>query len=261
MLLTVSSNSNFITNCIDIFIKYRPSFLLGIKYTLIIALTGTCIGLILGLFVGGLKAIKVEKQASSSVKVIKKIYDVISTIYIEFFGGTPMMIQAMFIYYALLKVFNWTPEVAGIFIVSVNTGAYMSEIIRSGIQSVDNGQVEAARSLGMSSIQTMFSVVLPQAIKNAFPAIGNEFIVNIKDSSVLSIISVTDLMFQTKRIGGSTFKYPEASFVALMIYLVITLITSLILRQVEAKINHVNTSIPQSDTNISSINLAKGKDK
>ena len=100
--------------------------------------------------------------------------------------------------YAFKPIFNWTNTVASVFIISVNTGAYMSEIVRSGIQSVDGGQTEAARSLGMSNIQTMMLVVLPQAIKNAFPSIGNEFIVNIKDSSVLSIISISSYLINTK---------------------------------------------------------------
>lgn len=239
---------NFITNCINIFSKYLPSFVLGIQTTLIVSLSGTIIGLILGLIIGGLRAITIDSSSSSIVKIAKKIFDIISTIYIEVFRGTPMMIQAVFIYYALRPLLKWTNLTAAIFVVSVNTGAYMSEIIRSGIQSVDNGQTEAARSLGMSSFQTMMLVVLPQAIRNAFPSIGNEFIVNIKDSSVLMIISITELSFQTKSIAGSTYLFEQTYFVSACIYLSLTVTTSLILRFIERKLNHVPHSYPSSVT-------------
>ena len=138
----------------------------------------------LGLLVGGLRAVRLDITSSSAARFFKKIFDVIANIYILVFRGTPMMVQAVFIYYALLNVIHWDSMGAAIFVISINTGAYMAEIIRSGIQAVDAGQTEAARSLGMSNAQTMMGVVLPQAVRNAFPAIGNELIVNIKDSSV-----------------------------------------------------------------------------
>ncbi|MBE6108218.1 MAG: amino acid ABC transporter permease [Erysipelotrichaceae bacterium] len=251
----------FLTTCLNIFIKYWPSILLGIRTTLLIALLGTFLGLGLGLVVGGLKAIQLDKNASKALKITKKIYDAISTIYIEVFRGTPMMVQAVFLYYLLRPVFNWSPTVAAVFVISVNTGAYMSEIIRSGIQAVDKGQTEAARSLGMSSMQTMMLVVLPQAIRNAFPAIGNEFIVNIKDSSVLMVLSVTELMFQMKSIAGSNFKFVETYFVTACIYLSLTLITSYLLRLVEKKLNNTTHSYPASVTVPGSVNKAQMKEE
>jgi len=238
----------FLSTSLNILIKYWPSILLGIRTTLIIALLGTFLGLGIGLVVGGLKAIELDKTASAFAKIIKKLYDVLSTVYIEVFRGTPMMAQAVFLYYLLRPVFGWTPIVAAVFVISVNTGAYMSEIVRSGIQAVDKGQTEAARSLGMTSIQTMMLVVLPQAIKNAFPAIGNEFIVNIKDSSVLMILSVTELMFQMKSIAGSNFKFIETYFVTACIYLCLTLITSFLLRLIEKRMNSTAHSYPASVT-------------
>lgn len=155
--------------------KYWPMFWAGIKITLLISLTGTIIGLVIGLIVGSARSIssKIEPRDSFATKIVKRIVNVIACVYIEFFRGTPMMVQAVFLYYGLKSVFNWTPVVAGICIISINTGAYMAEILRSGIQSVDVGQTEAARSIGMTSAQTMLHVVLPQGIKNAFPAIGN----------------------------------------------------------------------------------------
>lgn len=240
--------------------NYRSIFL-GVQSTLLVALTGTLIGLCIGLLVGGLKAIRVDDNASVPVKVAKKVYDILSTVYIEIFRGTPMMIQALFLYYALLKVFNWTPIIAGIFVISVNTGAYMSEIIRSGIQSVDKGQTEAARSLGMSNWQTMMLVVLPQAIKNAFPAIGNEFIVNIKDSSVLSVISVTELMFQANRIAGANYKFQETYFIVACVYLTLTMTVSFLLRMIEKRMNQTSTSYPQSITSTESMTMATQGEK
>lgn len=243
--------------CLEILTKYFPSFLLGIRTTLIVALSGTFIGLLIGLFVGGLRAIKLDKTVPSLNKVVKKIIDIIAKVYIEVFRGTPMMVQAVFIYYLVYtNIVRWDKMIAAIFIISINTGAYMAEIIRSGIQSVDVGQSEAARSLGLSSWQTMMNIVLPQAIKNAFPAIGNELIVNIKDSSVLMIISITELMFQSNSIAGTTYKFTETYFVTAMIYLFLTTISSFVLHLIEKRINNTRTSLPQSDTNFSSITIA-----
>ncbi|MBQ1289526.1 MAG: amino acid ABC transporter permease [Erysipelotrichaceae bacterium] len=246
--------------CIEIFLKYLPSFLLGIRTTLVLSLAGTLIGLLLGRLVGGLKAIRIDENASSLLKFLKKLFNILATVYIEIFRGTPMMVQAVFIYYLVyMNIFPWDKFVAALFVISVNTGAYMSEIIRSGIQSVDRGQTEAARALGFTNMQTMFDVVLPQAVKNAFPAIGNEFIVNIKDSSVLMIISITELMFQSSSIVGTTYRFTETYFVTACVYLLLTMVTSVILHIVENRMSHTNTSIPQSDTDPSNMKLARGK--
>lgn len=236
----------FIDTCLSILITYWPSLLLGVKTVLLIAVSGTVIGMMIGLIIGGLRAIKVEK--GTYVYIIKWVYNVLAKCYIEVFRGTPMMVQAVFIYYWLKPTFGWTPIIAGIFVISVNTGAYMAEIVRAGIQSVDVGQTEAARSLGMTSGQTMLNIILPQAIKNAFPAMGNEFIVNLKDSSVLNVISVTELFFQTKSIAGSLYKYEETFFVSAIIYLCLTTITSYILHLIEKHLNNTRTSFPSSST-------------
>lgn len=243
--------------CLEILERYYPSFLLGVRTTLIVAISGTLIGLLIGLLVGGIRAIKLDKTAASYRKVLKLFVDVAARIYIEVFRGTPMMVQAVFIYYLVYtNIVRWDKMTAAIFIISINTGAYMAEIVRSGIQAVDPGQNEAARSLGMSSMQTMMNVVLPQAIRNAFPAIGNELIVNIKDSSVLMIISITELMFQSNSIAGTTYRFTETYFVTAMIYLLLTGTSSIVLGWIERRINHTRTSLPQSDTNFSSISLA-----
>lgn len=250
-----------VENLLEIIEAYWPSLLLGIRITLIVAITGTVCGIIIGLIVGGLKAVRLDYTASPLSRFIKKAYDILANVYITFFRGTPMMVQAIFFYYLFLDVFNWDTLTAGMTVISVNTGAYMAEIIRSGIQAVDAGQTEAARSLGMSNVQTMMSVVLPQAVRNAFPAIGNELIVNIKDSSVLMIISITDLMFQAKSIAGTTYHFTETYFLVAMVYLFLNLIATIILNLIEKRLNKTTISIPQSDTNPASIAYAKPQEQ
>lgn len=252
----------FFKNIADIISQYGSSLLVGVRTTLLVSLTGTLFGLILGLLVGGIRAIRLDYTASAPARFFKKLFDIIANIYITVFRGTPMMVQAVFIYYALLNVIHWSTLTAAIVVISINTGAYMAEIIRSGIQAVDIGQTEAARSLGMSNMQTMMSVVLPQAIRNAFPAIGNELIVNIKDSSVLMIISITELMFQAKSIAGSTFLFTETYFIEAMIYLFLNLIATLILNAIEKHLNKdVTVSVPMSDTSPASIGYAEIQDR
>ena len=246
----------FISNILKIFRTYGTSLLLGVRTTLLVAITGTLAGLVIGLIVGGIRAIRLDFTASDASRITKKIIDGILNVYIGIFRGTPMMVQALFIYYLLLDLIHWTYLQAAIVVISINTGAYMAEIIRSGIQSVDEGQREAARALGMSNSQTMMEVILPQAIKNAFPAVGNEFIVNIKDSSVLMIISITELMFQAKSIAGSTFLFTETYFIEAVIYFILTTIANIVLNAIERHMDNGNVSLPMSDTNPASMNLA-----
>lgn len=248
----------FLTNIASIFSRYGTSIWLGIRTTLYVSTIGTVCGFLIGLVVGALRASKPDANASGAWRITKKILDVIANIYIAIFRGTPMMVQALFIYYSLVNVIHWSNMGAALFVISINTGAYMAEILRSGIQAVDPGQNEAARSLGMTSSQTMLNVILPQAVKNAFPAIGNEWIVNIKDSSVLMIISITELMFQSKSIAGSTYHYTEMYFVEALIYFIMTTIASLILNAMEARLRQKKTSPPQSDTDPSNMMLAQG---
>ena len=239
---------------LEIFERYFSSFVLGVRTTLLVSLLGTLFGFLIGLVVGGIKAIKLDRNAKPNKKIAKKVYDILSVIYIEVFRGTPMMVQAVFIYYLVYtNVFHWDKMFAAIVIISINTGAYMAEIIRSGIQAVDIGQSEAARALGMDNMQTMANVVLPQAIKNAFPAIGNELI----DSSVLMIISITELMFQSSSIAGTTYRFTETYFISACIYLSLTLISSFILHRIENRIGNTKTSYPASISDFRTIEIVK----
>lgn len=219
--------------------QYGPLFLRGTANTLLIAVTGTILGFLLGLLVAIARTIHLGPKASAWKRVPVKILHAVLGVYIEVFRGTPMIVQAMVIYYGALQYLGLDMPrlVAAIFIVSINTGAYMAEIIRGGIISIDKGQTEAAHSIGLTHWQTMVSVVLPQAIRNIMPSIGNEFVVNIKDSSVLNVISVTELFFQAKSATGAYFRYFETYFIIALIYLTLTFSITRILRLIEKKMD------------------------
>lgn len=214
-----------------------PMFLRGAGMTLLISMVGTILGFIIGLMVGVIKTIPVPVKGAR--RFLLKLLNTLLSIYIEFFRGTPMIVQAMVIYYGSAMVFDihMNRLIAAIFIVSINTGAYMSEIIRGGIVSIDKGQFEAAHAIGMNHLQTMTNVVLPQVVRNILPATGNEFVINIKDTSVLNVIAVTELFFQTKTVAGNNFRYFESFFVACVLYFVMTFTVTRILRYLEKKID------------------------
>ena len=225
----------------EIFIENWSLFSYGIQNTLLFAIVGTVVGLILGLITGALRAIPEDPMDSFPVKILKKLAKWIVGFYVWFFRGTPMMVQALFFFYLLRPILGWIGFSAGLIIISVNTGAYMAEIIRGGIQSIDAGQSEAAKSLGMTTFQTMVSIIFPQAIKNTFPTIGNQLIVNIKDSCMLNAIQVTELYFQSSSVAGSNMKFAEVYFLEMVMYLALTTIATLILNAVERKINKTKT--------------------
>lgn len=214
-----------------------PMFVRGAGITLLIAMIGTVLGSIIGLLIGVIRTIPMPEKGIT--KGLLKVINIILSAYVEFFRGTPMIVQAMVIYYGSALAFNVDMNVLGaaIFIVSINTGAYMAEIVRGGIISVDKGQFEAAEALGMNHIQTMMNVVLPQVVRNILPATGNEFVVNIKDTSVLNVISVNELFFATKSVAGNNFRYFESFFVACILYFIMTFTVTRILRYIEKKLD------------------------
>ena len=230
--------------------KYGTLFLRGTGMTLLIALTGTILGFLIGLLVAIVRTIAMPRsrdprRQSSAERVslavrrtLLRAVQILMNVYIQVFRGTPMIVQAVVIYYGAqyAGVFMDT-TFAAIFIISINTGAYMAEIIRGGIFSVDKGQFEAAHAIGMTHWQTMTTVVLPQAIRNILPSVGNELIVNIKDSSVLNVISVSELFFQAKSAAGAYYRYFEVYFIIAVIYLILTLTVSRLLRWVERRMD------------------------
>ncbi|MGI6424325.1 MAG: amino acid ABC transporter permease [Tepidanaerobacteraceae bacterium] len=222
---------------IRIALKYWPMFLRGAGTTLLISITGTIIGFIIGLLIGIIRS--VPEPESTEKKLILKFINAILNAYVEVFRGTPMIVQATVIYYGSAQALGIDMDrlTAAFLIVSINTGAYMAEIVRGGIVSIDKGQFEAAHAVGMNHMQTMVNVVLPQVIRNILPATGNEFVINIKDTSVLNVISVTELFFQTKSIVGNNYRYFETFFIASVIYFVMTFTVTRILRFMEKKLD------------------------
>ncbi|KAF1300934.1 MULTISPECIES: ABC transporter permease subunit [Enterococcus] len=217
--------------------QYGMLFLRGSLLTLGVALFGTIAGTTIGLLIGVFRT--VPKSENKLTFIFQKIVNWLLSLYIEIFRGTPMMVQAMVIFYGLALAFglNLNKTVAALLIVSVNTGAYMSEIVRGGIFAVDEGQFEAAQAIGMTHNQTMSKVVLPQVLRNILPATGNEFVINIKDTSVLSVIGVADLFFQGNSASGANFQFFQVFTIIGIIYLVMTFTITRILRLVEKRID------------------------
>ena len=225
--------NEFISMMWQIFIDNRENFVRGAGMTLLIALTGTIVGVVIGLLVGIIRTIPTPKN--KVMRIVVGFVKWLLSAYISIFRGTPMIVQAMVIYFGTSILWNWniTPLAASLLIVSVNTGAYMSEVIRGGILSVDNGQYEAAQAIGMSHWQIMMNVVMPQAFRNVLPSIGNEFVINIKDTSVLNVISMNELYFTTNTIAGQNYRYFETFLVTAVIYYVLTFIVTQLLKVLE----------------------------
>ena len=229
--------------------KYGALFLRGTGMTLLIALTGTLFGFVIGLLVAIVRSFSpaperpgrhgtLEGALCAARGALLRLAQLLLGAYIQVFRGTPMIVQAVVIYYgAQYAGMYMDTTFAAIFIISINTGAYMAEIIRGGIISIDKGQFEAAHAIGMTHWQTMTTVVLPQAIRNILPSVGNELIVNIKDSSVLNVISVSELFFQAKSAAGAYYRYFEVYFIIAVIYLILTLTVSRLLRWVERRMD------------------------
>lgn len=214
--------------------EYKGVFLKGAGWTLALAVTGTIIGCIIGFIVGIVQTIELEANCNYAKRGLVKVVKAIVRIYVEVFRGTPMIVQAMVIYYGLSYLgIQWGALTCGFIVVSINTGAYMAESVRGGINSVSTGQFEAGKVIGLSHFQIMFHVVLPQALKNIMPQIGNQLVTNLKDTSVLNVISVNELFFSGKMAASVYYKYFEVFIIIAAIYFVLNLIVTILLRFVE----------------------------
>ncbi|WP_397386739.1 amino acid ABC transporter permease [Paenibacillus sp. MMS20-IR301] len=213
-------------NLFDIAYEYRNFFFSGLKYTLLLAVLGVFFGFLLGIVVSLLRMSKWW------------ILRFIATAWVEFLRGTPMLVQLFLIHYGLTSLgLEFTPIQSGAITLTINSSAYLAEIFRAGIQGVDRGQTEAARSLGMKQGMTMRYIVLPQALKNVLPAIGNEFITIIKESSIVSMIGVADLFFQAKSITTITYEGLTPYVIIALIYFVMTFTLSKLLGILERRLN------------------------
>jgi putative lysine transport system permease protein len=253
------ANATFIVKMMYLFNRYSNLIFTGIQATLFLSLMGTIIGLGLAIFMVILRTQAIEKRDSDIIQFGKKLGLMFVKTYVTIIRGTPMIVQAMIFFYLMREVFFsigfsvaqvnafWTPFLAGLFTVSVNTTAYLIEVLRGGILGVDKGQIEAGRSLGFSSFKTYLLITFPQALRNSMPAIGNEFIVNIKDTAVLTLIQVVDLFAVTRTIAGNHFSFVEAFIISAIIYLLLTYGTSKILAVIENKLDIKSKEIVSSN--------------
>ncbi len=216
--------------------KYSSMFIQGTWLTLYIAVLGTLFGFVLGYIVGIVNDIRINEGDNPVKKLLIRIVKAIFTIYVELFRDTPMIVQAMIIYYGIRQMgTDMTPVFAGIIVTVLNTGAYMGETVRAGIGSIDLGQREGAWAMGMSPFKTMFYVVLPQAFKNIIPEMANNFLTNLKMTSVLNVIAVQELFMAAKTVGGNYYKYFEAYLVIAVIYFVLCFIFDKLFKLIEKK--------------------------
>ena len=216
--------------------KYHKFFLEGCKNTLILALFSVLIGTLGGTLLSLCRMSKFKPLKYIAVAIV------------EFVRGTPLMVQLMFIFYGLPMIGVTFPDIsfipnfsrfmAGVVAMSLNSSAYVSEIIRSGIQAVDPGQMEAARSIGFTYGESMRKVILPQAVKNILPALGNEFVTVIKESSIVSVIGIADLLFRTNDVIAVTYRSLQALLIAALLYFVMTFITGRLVSLAERKMKN-----------------------
>lgn len=226
----------FLITMKDLVVRYHSFFLEGVGNTLIIAVFTVLFGTILGVLMA--------MARMSKFKPLKWL----ATAYIEFFRGTPLMVQLMFIFYGLPMIGVTFPTVsfipdfdrfaAGVVAMSLNSCAYVAEIIRSGIQAVDAGQMEAARCLGFHHREAMTLVILPQAVRNILPALGNEFVTIIKESSIVSVISIADLMFRAKGIIAKTYSSLECLAIVAIIYFLLTFLGGRLIALMERRMSY-----------------------
>ena len=231
--------TQLVTDISILWAKYRMVYLTGIANTLILATTATLIGCLIGFLCGILQTIPINSKDFFIKRLILNIMRIIIRAYVEIFRGTPMILQAVFIFYGMPYFFGvsfdniWT---VSIIVVSVNTGAYMAESVRGGIMSIDKGQFEGAKAIGMNHWQTMLYIILPQTLRNIMPQIGNNYIINVKDTSVMFIIGFSDFFAIHKMVSGAVFKYFPSAFIEMAGYLCLTLLASFLLRKMEKKL-------------------------
>lgn len=227
----------------------RALFYSGFKTTVALAVLGTVVAFFLALLLVFLRIQVIDRSDNDFVRFWKVVGSGFARVYSTVVRGTPMMVQAMIIFFGVFGLFKmtsltttqinaiWSTFTAGLVTIVLNSTAYMMEVLRGGIESVDAGQMEAARSLGLSQWEAMRKVVFPQGVKFAVPGLSNELVINIKDSSVLSIIGTFDLMFATTTVGGIYYANFEAALVASVIYLCLTMFASWLLGRLASRLN------------------------
>lgn len=235
-LLSISEPSNSLEWMIFLLQKYSNMFIQGTLITLYVAVVGTIVGFVLGYVVGIVQDIRINSEDNIVKKGLVKLLKGICWVYVEVFRGTPMIVQGMIVYYGLRQAgVEITPITAGILVTVLNTGSYMSETVRAGIKSIDPGQREGALALGMSPMGAMINVIIPQAFKNIMPEMANTFLTNLKMTSVLNVIGISELFMVAKTTGGTYYKYFEAYLNIAVIYLVLCFVFSRLFMLLEKK--------------------------
>ena len=208
---------------------FQDLLVTGFINTIRVAVIGLIIGIVIGTFIAVIKV-------APKYKLIMRILDKLCSVYIAVFRGTPMVVQLLLAYYVLLPTIgikNVDSIVVGIIVFGMNSGAYVAEIMRGGLNSVDKGQMEAGRAVGLSYPTTMLKIIIPQAIKNILPTLGNEFITLIKETSVLSFITVYDLYTALSTIGSKNYEKMVPYIVMALIYIVLVLLITLLVKALE----------------------------
>ena len=244
-----SMPDDMLTQVLYMFQQGKQTYITGIVTTIELAVFGTVIAFFLAILLVAIRIMEIDRSDNDAVRFAKKVGVGFAKFYSTVVRGTPMLVQGVIVYYLGFSVVSgfglsitevnaiWSRFVAGLVVVSLNSTAYMMEVLRGGIESVDAGQMEAARSLGLSQWQAMLKVVFPQGIKYAIPGLSNELVINIKDSSVLSVIGVFDLAFAASTVAGIYYKQLNAYLVAAVFYLIMTAIASWLLGRFAKRMN------------------------
>ncbi|MCI5481212.1 MAG: amino acid ABC transporter permease [Lachnospiraceae bacterium] len=215
--------------------KYGPDFIRGLGVTLQLATLGTILGCLIGFAVGIIRSVKIDRHSSVISQTVLRVLKAFIAVYVEVIRGTPMMVQATVIYYGSMAI--WGLDIpsfsAGILTLTIHIGAYFSESVRGAIGGIDPGQMEGGQAIGMSYLQIMLHVIIPQAFRNLIPQIGNTFVSAIKDTSVLNVIAVTELYFTARTVTGTYYKFFETYCIVCAIYFICTFTISRILKLVE----------------------------
>ena len=218
---------------IEYFITYRGyvRVLLGLKNTLIIAVIGLLIGVVIGTLIATVRVVPKYKR-------LPRVLDRFCDFYVALFRGTPIVVQLLVFYYVFFPLIGVqiTSVNVSILVFGLNSGAYVSEIMRSGIQSVDPGQMEAGRALGLSFSRTMWEIVIPQAVKNILPTLGNEFIALIKETSVISFVGAADLYAAFNYIGSNSYEFMVPFLAMALIYIILVLLITMLIRLMERRL-------------------------
>lgn len=224
----------------DFFVNHKGynTVLLGLKNTIIIAILGLIIGIIIGTVIA---TVRVVPKSNPLVKVLDKI----SVLYVSLFRGTPIVVQLLVFYYVLMPLMGirLNSVYVAVVVFGMNSGAYISEIMRAGILSVDSGQMEGGRSVGLSYGSTMMKIVIPQAVKNILPTLGNEFIALVKETSVVSFVGATDLYVAFNRIGSNSYEFMVPYLVMALIYIVLVFLISMLIKVMERSLRKSDKSL------------------